>query len=236
MFLFTGINVLFGQTKNISGTVTDESGQAIPGVAVMVQNTQTGVVTDIDGKYSLEVPAENNVLEFSFIGLKTEVVSINDQTNINVVMKTDAVNLDEMVVIAYGTQKKRDIIGSVASVKSEDLARIPTTSFDQALQGMATGVQVSSSSGVPGAPTSIKIRGISSISSGTDPLWVIDGMPIYSGGGLEQTQGSTSQSPMSLINPNDIESIEVLKDAAATAIYGSRASNGVVLVTTKKGR
>ncbi len=236
LILLIGIIVsVEAQTRRISGTVTESNGEPIPGATVLVKNTQIGTLTDTDGNYSLDVPSGNNVLVFSFVGLKTEEVEINNRSVINIIMQTQSVDLDELVVVAYGTQKKRDVIGSVASVKSEELARIPTTTFDQALQGMAAGVQVTSSSGVPGSPVSIKIRGISSISSGTDPLWIVDGMPIYSGGGLERTQGSTGQSPMSLINPNDIESIEVLKDAAATAIYGSRASNGVIIITTKQG-
>ena len=236
MFLFlVGTNTLWAQTRSISGKVTDTGGEPVPGVTVLVKGTQTGTVTNINGNYTLEVPRENNILVFSFVGMRTEEREIGNQTEINVEMVTQTVDLDELVVVAYGTQKKRDVIGSVASIKSDELSRIPTTTFDQALQGLAAGVQVSSSSGVPGSPVSIKIRGISSISSGTDPLWIVDGMPVYSGGGLERTQGSTGQSPMSMINPNDIESIEVLKDAAATAIYGSRASNGVIIITTKQG-
>lgn len=235
LFLTFGISTLLAQSVPISGVVTDTGGEPIPGAAIMVKGTQIGTVTDFDGKYSLNVPGENKVLIFSFVGMGSQEIEINNQSIINVKMTTQSVDLDELVIVAYGTQKKRDVIGSVASVKSDELSRIPAPAFDQALQGMATGVQVTSSSGVPGAPVSIKIRGISSISSGTDPLWIVDGMPIYSGGGLERTQGSTGQSPMSMINPNDIESIEVLKDAAATAIYGSRASNGVIIVTTKQG-
>jgi len=235
LFLFAGINTLWAQTRRVTGMVTESNGEPIPGVTVLVKGTQIGTVTNVEGNYTISVPQENNILVFSFVGMKTEEREIGNQTEINVEMQTQTVDLDELVVVAYGTQKKRDIIGSVSSVKSDELSRIPTATFDQALQGMATGVQVSSSSGVPGAPVSIKIRGLSSISSGTDPLWIIDGMPVYSGGGLERTQGSTGQSPMSMINPNDIESIEVLKDAAATAIYGSRASNGVILITTKQG-
>jgi TonB-dependent starch-binding outer membrane protein SusC len=236
LVVVAGTFMVQAQHGKVSGTVTGTEGDPIPGVTVLVKNTSTGAVTDIDGKYTISIPEGGNTLVFSFIGMKTEEIEIENRSVINLTMIAQSVDLDELVVIAYGTQKKRDIIGSVASVKSEELARIPSATFDQALQGMAAGVQVSSSSGVPGAPVTIKIRGISSISSGTDPLWIVDGMPIYSGGGLERTQGSTGQSPMSLINPNDIESIEVLKDAAATAIYGSRASNGVIIITTKQGK
>jgi TonB-dependent starch-binding outer membrane protein SusC len=238
LFIFlTGIIDASAQTRRIAGTVTGAAdGQSIPGVTVLVKGTQNGTVTDIDGKFSIQISPDSETLVFSFVGLKTKEITIGASTVINVSLETETVALDEMVVVAYGTQKKRDVIGSVASVKSEELTRMATPSFDQALQGLATGVQVSNSSGVPGAPVEIKIRGISSISSGTDPLWIVDGMPIYSGGGLERTQGSTSQSPMSMINPNDIESVEVLKDAAATAIYGSRASNGIIIVTTKSGK
>ena len=238
LFVFlAGIFDVSAQTRQLTGTVTGAAdGQSIPGVTVLVKGTQNGTVTDIDGKFSLQISPNSETLVFSFVGLKTTEVAIGTSTVINVSLETENVALEEMVVVAYGTQKKRDVIGSVASVKSEELTRMATPSFDQALQGLATGVQVSNSSGVPGAPVEIKIRGISSISSGTDPLWIVDGMPIYSGNGLERTQGSTSQSPMSMINPNDIESVEVLKDAAATAIYGSRASNGIIIVTTKSGK
>jgi TonB-linked SusC/RagA family outer membrane protein len=236
-FFLAGILDVSAQTRRITGVVTGASdGQTIPGVTVLVKGSLIGTVTDIDGKYSIQLTPDSEKLVFSFVGFKTKEVAVGASIVINVSLETETVALDEMVVIAYGTQKKRDVIGSVASVKSEELTRGSNSSFVQALQGLATGVQVSSTSGVPGSPVDIKIRGISSISSGTDPLWIIDGMPIYSGGGLEYTQGSTSQSPMSMINPNDIESIEVLKDAAATAIYGSRASNGVILVTTKSGK
>lgn len=224
------------QSRRVGGTVIGVDKLPIPGATVMVKGTQTGTITDIDGKYAIQLPVGSETLVFSFVGLKTKEVSVGQLSTIDVMLEMETVGLDEMVVVAYGTQKKRDVIGSVASVKSEQLTRSNNSSFVQSLQGLATGVQVSSSSGVPGAPVDIKIRGISSISSGTDPLWIVDGMPIYSGGGLEKTQGSTSQSPMSMINPNDIESVEVLKDAAATAIYGSRGSNGVIIVTTKSGQ
>lgn len=206
--------------KSITGIVTGDDGQPIPGVSIIVKGTTIGVTSDIDGNYSLEIPDNAETLIFSFIGMETQEIPINGQNSINVVLLSANLQLEETVVIAYGTKKKRDVIGSVTKVDGAKLANSATGSFEQSLQGRAAGVQVSSGSGLPGQSPQIKVRGISSINSGTDPLWIIDGV----GGGK------------GMINPNDIESIEILKDAAATAVYGARASNGVIIVTTKKGK
>ncbi|WP_020532643.1 SusC/RagA family TonB-linked outer membrane protein [Flexithrix dorotheae] len=234
----------YAQDIQISGTVTSaEDQEPLPGVSILLKGTNTGTTTDFDGNFRLSVPPDGT-LQVSFIGFETHEEAVNNRSIINIALTPDIEQLEEVVVVGYGTKKKTDVLGSVATVKSEDLLKIPAPSFDQSLQGMATGVQVSTSSGVPGAPVTVKIRGISSINSGTNPLWIVDGMPIYSGGGvsnnpgggLEKSDGTTGQNPMSMINPNDIESIEVLKDAAATAIYGSRGSNGVIIITTKTGK
>jgi TonB-linked SusC/RagA family outer membrane protein len=229
-------STLLAQTMTVTGRITsaeDETG--LPGVNIIVEGTSHGTVTDLEGFYSIEAES-GQVLVFSSVGYVAEKVLLENQSVINLAMSPDVTTLEEMVVIGYGTQKKRDVIGSVSSIKSEELTQVPSPSLEGMMQGLATGVSVSQSSGVPGAPVTIKIRGLSSISLNTNPLWIVDGMPIYSGGGLENTQGSTGQSPLSMINPNDIESIDVLKDAKATAIYGSRGNNGVIIITTKSGK
>ena len=238
-FLFLFLLLLSAHTyaqRTLTGQVTDTDGEPLIGVNILVKDTEVGTITDFDGQYSLRVPENGKVLVFSYIGYASEEVLIGTQTRIDLKMSTDAEALDEVVVIGYGTKKKRDVIGSVATVKSEDITKLKTTSFVDGLQGQASGVQVVSNSGVPGAPSTVKIRGISSISIDTDPLWIVDGMPIYTGSSLGASNGATAQDPMSMINPNDIESIQVLKDAAATAIYGSRGSNGVIIITTKSGK
>ena len=226
---------LLAQEKTVEGKVTGaEDGQAVIGATVMQEGTTRGTITDVQGEFQMEAPVGATIV-VSFVGMEQHSFKVGEQDYYEIVLSAETEELDEVVVIGYGTRKKRDIIGSVSSVTSDELGRTPTASFTEALQGKAAGVQVSTSSGVPGAPTTVRIRGNSSISINTSPLWIIDGMPVYSGGGLERTIGSTGQDPMSMINMNDIESIQVLKDAEATSIYGSRGSNGVIIVTTKRG-
>ncbi|MBQ4913653.1 TonB-dependent receptor [Maribacter sp. MMG018] len=212
--------VLMAQSDyTLTGTVTDEANVPVPGVNVIIQNTTTGTSTDFDGNYSITVKS-GDVLEFSSLGYSKKVITINGQQTLNVVLAEDASQLEEVVVVGYGSRKKSDITGSVASVKSEELNAFPLASAEQALQGRAAGVVVQSNNGgEPGAPISIKVRGNTSIGANSAPLVVVDG---FVGATMPQ--------------PSDIQSIEVLKDASATAIYGSRGSGGVVLVTTKKGR
>lgn len=221
----------------VSGRVTSaEDGQPLPGVTVLVKGTTVGTATDINGAYSLNAP-EEGTLVFSFIGFQNQEVQIAGRTTIDIVLLTDIEQLQEIVVVGYGTQKRRDVIGSVASIKSAELTQMPVPSLDAGLQGLAAGVQAVGTGGTPGAPVRVLVRGTNSISSGTDPLYIVDGMPIYAGlNNLERSVSTTPQSPLATINPNDIESIEVLKDAAATAIYGSRGSNGVIIITTKRGK
>ena len=229
----------YGQTHEVLGSVSEEaSGAPLPGVNVVVKGTTVGTITTTSGAYSLNAPSPSDTLVFSFIGFEPQEVPIAGRSTIDVVLGEDVSRLDEVVVVGYGTQQKRDITGAVSRVTSEDLNRVPvTTSFSQALQGQAAGVQVMSSGGETGSPTRVLIRGASSVSSGTEPLWIIDGMPVTADvtGIALSRGGAVSQDPLAAINPNDIESIEVLKDAAATAIYGSRGSNGVIIVTTKSG-
>lgn len=224
------------QNVAVTGSVTDEKGELLTGVTTMVKGSTIGTVTDVDGKYSLSKVPSNGTLVFSFVGMQTLEVLVSGKTVINITMKDNAISIDEVVAVGYGTMKKRDVIGSVSSVSGSNLKQASTSSFTTSLQGRAAGVNVRETSGTPGSPVSIQVRGVNSINTGTDPLWIIDGMPVYSGSGLGRTSGTVSQNPMSSINPNDIESVEVLKDAAATAIYGSRGSCGVIIVTTKSGK
>lgn len=225
------------QQKTVSGKVTDTQNQPLPGVTVMIKGSNQGTVTNADGNYSLAGVSAGSILQFSFVGMKAREVVIENQRSIDITLEEETIGIEEVVAIGYGTQKKRDIIGSISTITSEDLIKASSTgSFDAAMQGMAPGLMVSSESGIPGSPVQIKVRGVSSISSGTDPLWIVDGIPIVSGNMGASFDGESSQNVLSMINPSDIESIQVLKDAAATSIYGSRGSNGVILVTTKSGK
>ncbi len=225
-------------TKNVaiivSGTVTDtETNIAIPGVNVLVKGTTIGTSTDADGKFSLEVPDENAVLLFSFIGYQTKEVLVGNQTSITVSLDADITSLQEVVVVGYGTQKKSDLTGSVGTVKSEEIQERQLPSVSQAIAGRIAGVAVSVNSGRPGGQSNVRIRGFSSISTSNNPLYVVDGviMPVGT-----QTDGSYSlNNAIDNINPADIASIEVLKDASSTAIYGARGANGVIMITTKRG-
>ena len=223
------------EKKTIKGKVTDESDNSgIVGATVLLKGTLTGVTTDVEGNFSIEIEEpQASVLEISMIGYAKKLVYIRGSESIKVSLSVSTEEIDEVVVVGYGTQKKRDVIGSVSTINMTELKSKSVNTFDAGLQGIAAGVSVMSQSGAPGAASIIKIRGTNSINSSTDPLWIIDGMPVYSSpNGL----GSSNLNPMSLINPNDIESIQVLKDAAATSIYGSRASNGIIIVTTKNGK
>lgn len=215
--------------KSINGTVLDETNSPLPGVSILVKGTTNGTVTDVDGKFSLEVP-EDATLVFSYTGYVTQEIAVGAQTTITVSLKTDAKLLEGVVVIGYGTAKKSDLTGSVGSVKVDQLQERPSASLTQALSGRIAGVQVNNNSGRPGGRTTIRVRGFSSINSSNNPLYVVDGVMLPQG---NQTQFSSA---IDYINPNDIVSVEVLKDASSTAIYGARGANGVILVTTKKGK
>ena len=233
LFVFCGLFTLHAQTVQITGTVTSaEDGFSLPGVAVVVTGTTTGTVTDFDGRYSINVPAGANSLIFSFVGYETQEVAIEGRTTINVQLLVSAIALDELVVVGYGVQRKREVTGSISQVRGEDIASLAAPSFDTQLAGRSSGVQVTSTSGVLGEAPRIRIRGIGSISSGTYPLIVVDGVPVLTG----NVGGYATVNALGDINPNDIESIEILKDGSATAIYGSRAANGVILITTKRGQ
>ncbi|GGK33771.1 SusC/RagA family TonB-linked outer membrane protein [Yeosuana aromativorans] len=232
--LFTGM--IYSQTK-ITGTVTDDNGLPLPGVNISIKGTQKGTVSDFDGKYSIDA-SSNDILEYSYIGYLTQAINIGGKTTINVTMKPSIESMDEVVVIGYGSQKRSDVTGAVTSINTDALESRPITNIEQALQGQAAGLSVSSTGGQPGAATKMNIRGISSVSGSSQPLIVIDGFPIdqvstSGGGGLEAF--SSQISAFAYVNPDDIATIEVLKDASATAIYGNRGANGVIMITTKKG-
>lgn len=225
-------NSLYAQERRVTGTVTDfTDGTSLPGVTVMVQGTNIGTITDSNGRYELNVP-EGATLVFTFIGMTREVRQVEDRSVIDVSMTPDIATLQEIVVVGYGVQRKREVTGAISSVSGDDLARVAMPSFDTQLAGRAAGVQVATGSGVLGESPSINIRGVGSITSGTQPLIVVDGVPIISG----DVGRYASANALGDINPQDIESIEILKDGSATAIYGSRAANGVILITTKRGK
>ena len=211
------------QARTVSGKVTDENGEALIGAGVLLQDGKRGTVTDIDGKYILELKADDNILTVSFIGYAQQEIVIGDRKVVDVQLKLDMSNkLNETVVIGYGTTKKQDLTGSVASVKMADIEHLPVTSVDQALQGRIAGVDIVGTGGAPGSASSINIRGARSITASNEPLIVVDGV-------------MDAITDMSEINPADIESVSVLKDASSTAIYGSKGANGVILITTRKG-
>lgn len=208
------------QGKTIKGQILDETGESMIGVSVLVKGTTIGTVTDFDGNYHLKCPSGKNILEISYIGYKTKEITIGNNSLINIKMEPDTQALDEVVVIGYGTVKKRDLTGAVASMKNEDVTVAPTSNVMEALQGKIAGMDIVKSSGQVGEDVSILLRGSRSIYGSNEPLFIIDGIP-----------GSYSQ-----VNPSDIESVDVLKDASSTAIYGSAGANGVVIITTKRGK
>ncbi|MEI8049543.1 MAG: SusC/RagA family TonB-linked outer membrane protein, partial [Bacteroidota bacterium] len=218
--MVTGIATQQAQKKTIKGTVKDEKGQSVPGVSVVVKGTTIGQVTDVEGKYSLEVPADAKTLVFTFVGMDQQEVIITGRTAIDITMKESVLGLGEVVVVGYGTQKKVDLTGSVSTVSVKEYEKAPVTDVLDAMQGKVAGVTIISNSGEPGADKDIRIRGVQSWGASISPLYVIDGV-IMDGIGS--------------VNPNDIETISILKDAASCAIYGARAANGVVLISTKRG-
>ncbi len=226
------------QQLKISGTVSDaKTGEPLPGVNIVVKGTTMGVSSDFDGKYAIEVRSSSDILLFSFLGYKSEEVAIGNRTIIDLKLVESVQELDEMVVIGYGAMKKRNLTGAITSVNSKNIENTPVKDVMSVLQGRATGVNVISNSGAPGDGMTVTVRGQSSLNSGNDPLYVIDGVPVETQS-LSQLNGWEQHglNPLADINPSDIESIEVLKDGASTAIYGSRAANGVILITTKRGR
>jgi len=232
----------FSQTKKITGTVSDEKGTTLPGATVSVRGSIIAVKTDINGKFSIDVPEKSKVLLVTFIGMEQEEVGIGRSNTVSVTLKSVASVLQDVVVIGYGTTRRSNVSSAISSVKAKDLKDLPVAGIDQAIQGKVAGVTVDNNSGQPGGGVSIKVRGITTINA-NDPLIVIDGVPFYENtrqssgyAGLGGSNGQTGNSVMATLNPNDIESVDILKDASAQAIYGSRAANGVILITTKKGK
>ncbi|CAG5070237.1 TonB-dependent receptor P3 [Dyadobacter sp. CECT 9623] len=217
--------------KTIKGKITDkENGEGLPGVNVVIKGTSTGTTSDGTGNYTLQVPDNGGTLVFSFVGYVGQEVEIGNRTTIDLAMESDSKALSEVVVIGYGTAKKSDLTGSVGSVKEEQLRERPAPSLNQALQGKISGVQVNVNSGRPGGRSNVRIRGFSSINSSNNPLYVVDGVMLPQGNQNQQSQA------IDFINPNDIVSVEVLKDASSTAIYGARGANGVIMITTRRGK
>ncbi len=230
--------------NTIQGVVTDANGEPIIGANIMIEGTTTGTITDFDGRFTLDVP-ENATLQISYIGFVSQNVKVNGRKDITVKLVEDAKTLDEVVVVGYGTMKKSDLTGSVSSITSDNFKLGTDLTPQQLMQGAFSGVNISQNSGKPGGSNTIRVRGGTSISASNDPLYVIDGVPISTSAGVNQSNISTATTdffdqepinPLSNINPNDIESINILKDASATAIYGSRGANGVIMITTKKGK
>lgn len=215
--------------RKVAGIVNDESGTGLPGVSVVVKGTTRGTTTNADGRFDVEVPNDNATLVFSYLGYVTQEIMVGNQVQLTIALKVDAKSLEEVIVVGYGVQRKSDLTGSVGTVKGEALQERPSASLNQALSGRITGVNVSVNSGRPGGRANIRIRGNTSVSVANNPLYVIDGVI------LNATDLANGSTPMDYINANDIASIEVLKDASATAIYGARGANGVILVSTKRG-
>ncbi|HZL08795.1 MAG TPA: TonB-dependent receptor [Prolixibacteraceae bacterium] len=215
------LNDFTQQQKSVSGKVTDSSGGPLPGVSIIVKGTVTGTISDTDGKYSLSNVPENATLQFSFIGMRSQEVAVNGKNQINVVLSEESIGIQEVIAVGYGTQTKRDVTGAISHVKTTELEDLPVAQVAQKLQGQIAGVQINQTTGIPGQGMTIRVRGAASVNAGNSPLIVVDGFPI---------SGSIND-----INPDEIESISVLKDASSASLYGSRAANGVVLVTTKSG-
>jgi len=230
-----------GGPLSVSGKIVDEAGEPLIGVSVLVKGTTQGVITDIEGKYSLIVPDQNSTLVFSYIGFtKTEHQA---QKVLNLKMKSEAENLNEVVVVGYGTVKKNDLTGAVSALKAKDFNTGLVTAPSQLIQGRVAGVNITNNGGEPGGDATVRVRGSNSIRSGQDPLYVVDGVPLNvsddqqpSGASIAGVGDASKKNPLNFLNPDDIESIDVLKDASATAIYGARGANGVIIVTTKKGK
>lgn len=241
-FLLSFLLMLFvvgsamGQQRTVTGTVVEAEGDfPLPGVNILIKGTTQGTFTDGDGKYSIQVSGPDAVLVFTLVGYTNQEIRVGDRTTVDVRLAEDVKTLGEVVVVGYGEQDRKTLTSSISSVSSKDIQGLPMASPDQMMQGRAAGVQVSSSSGTPGGGMFIRVRGSTSINASSDPLYVVDGIPIVSDNQSAVGLGGQITNPLADLNPADIESMEILKDASATAIYGARAANGVVLITTKRG-
>jgi len=243
IFLLGASMVLFlssyVQAQTVKGIVSDENNLVLPGATVLADGGAKGISTDMNGAYSLTLSAGEHTIEFTFIGYQKQSKKVSLATGqtleLNITMQPDAVFIDDVVVVGYGVQRKKDVTGNIATVDSKAITALPTPSFEAALQGQAAGVQVTQGSGLAGSASTIRVRGTASVSAGGDPLYVVDGIPITQDYFIRGNGGAMNNNPLATLNPNDIESVEILKDASATAIYGSRGANGVILITTKRG-
>jgi len=237
LFIFAGVSFsgkLIAQTNTgipVTGVVLDQTGEAVIGANVMIKGSNVGAITDVNGNYLIQVPNENATLQFSYLGYKSQEFRVGSKRRIDVTLSEDRQLLDEVVVVGYGTMKKSDLTGAVTSVREDAIAKSVPTTIDQVLQGRAAGVQVTQNSGIPGASSTIRIRGINSINASTEPIYVIDGVIIS-----VSSSNTATNNPLAAINPQDIVSMDILKDASATAIYGAQASNGVVIINTRRGK
>jgi TonB-linked SusC/RagA family outer membrane protein len=223
LFVMLSFCLLWAQGRQVKGKITStEDGQGIPGVNVLVKGTQAGSITDAEGKFAINVPADNAILVISYVGFVSQEIAVGNQSEINIALAPDTKTLQDIVVVGYGSQSKSQLTGAISSVSSKEISELPVRSVQQALQGRAAGVDIVSSNNRPGSEPTVRIRGRRSFSAGNDPLYVVDGIPLAGGIGD--------------INPQDIASMEVLKDASATAIYGSRGANGVIIITTQRGK
>lgn len=220
------------QERTLKGKVFDENGNALPGVSIVEKGTTRGVNTDANGEFQVNVSASTR-LQLSFIGYESQEIVVGNRTSIDIRLKNDVNQLSEVVVVGYGVQRRREVTGAQAGVRGDEIQNMPVASFDRMLQGRAAGVLVNANNGIPGGATQVRIRGVGSISAGNNPLYIVDGVQIAP---TDRSRSITSSNPLNGINPNDIESIEVLKDAAAASIYGAQAANGVIIITTKKGK
>lgn len=243
-FLLLGLHLsviqTFGQSANLNGKITDQKGSPLIGATIRFENAAGGAISDVDGKFSLKVKPGSYKILVTYLGFEnyTQTIAIedNETKNLNIVMQPKESTIKEVVAVGYGTRIKQDITGSVASVKGKEIAELPTQSFETALQGKAAGVQVVSGSGIAGSPSIVRVRGVASISAGGDPLYIVDGVAINQDYFSRGNAGAMNQNPLATINPMDIETVDILKDAAATAIYGARGANGVIIITTKKAK
>ncbi|HEX4851997.1 MAG TPA: TonB-dependent receptor plug domain-containing protein, partial [Puia sp.] len=234
MTVLIGFSIPLFAQNTIKGKVTDsKDGTPLGGVTVRSKEGGNSTVTGVDGTFQIKTSSKQDILVFSSIGFATEEVNVGGKTNISLALTTEEKKLQEVVVVAYGSQEKKKLTGAVAKIDGKEFENIPMSSVDQMLQGKVAGLQSVASSGQPGALQEIRIRGIGSINASSEPLYVIDGIPANTG---DFSRNTTTSNALAGINPNDIESVSVLKDAAASSLYGSRAANGVIIITTKKGR
>jgi len=232
--LFFALSVSLMAQSKVTGKVTDEAGDALIGVNILLEGTSSGTISDLDGAYSITVPSPASVIIFTYTGFEQVAVVVGSQSVIDVKMGEDSQLLDEVVVVGYGSSSKRNLTDNVAKIDSRALENVPISNFQSGLSGRAAGVRVTPNNGKVDAGMNIRVRGTSSISAGTDPLYVIDGIPLIN---IDESSGTAGPlNPLLSLSPTEIESIEILKDASSAAIYGARGANGVVLITTKTGK